>query len=149
MKDQKKDQKHEQSKKCQELIKKGDTFFKQHTGVSIALFQKLVEAYTRHRKTNILSRGGPRSSTLGLNDIRVLIYLERLRQYGSYQKLGANYEAHASTIMRICYQVHDALKQSKKFALPGFDSGDSSTAIQVLKTNSRKSAKSTKKPQTN
>ena len=71
---------------------------------------------------------------MGTNDLRVLILLVRWRHYDTYQRLGVEFEVHASTIMRICYQIQETLDQSKQFTLPGIDpndTNDSNTVVQL------------------
>ena len=69
---------------------------------------------------------------MGANDLRVLILLVRWRHYDTYQRLGVEFEVHASTIMRICYQIQETLDQSKQFTLPGLDPNDTNDSNAVV-----------------
>ena len=51
----------------------------------------MVEIYSEYRETKILTRWS-KSSSLGANDLRVVVLLIRWRHYDTYQRLGVELE---------------------------------------------------------
>ena len=103
--------------------------FRRLTGIKRTTFEKMTEILqTEEFKKNHL---GARPNKITLEE-RLLMWLEYMREYGTYFHIATKHHISESTCFRNCVWIEDMLIQSKEFRLPSKKEFVSNLAIEVV-----------------
>jgi hypothetical protein len=104
-----------QSNRWEHVKQLPDSEFRRLSGVTRKTFRLMVED-VKHAETTKKKSGKPHHLS---PENRVLLFLEYLRDYPTFLRLGVNWGVHESTAKRIQNRVEDILIQNPNFHVQG------------------------------
>lgn len=102
--------------KLETLRKMDEGKFRRITGVKRKTFEEMVRIVKEADEKKRELGGRPSKTSI---EEQVLMTLEYLREYRTYQQIGASYGVSESSAFKAIKFVEDALVKSKSFRLPG------------------------------
>ena len=89
--------------------------FRRLTGVKRTTFEKMIEILIEKELEK--NKLGARPNKMSLEE-RLLMWLEYMREYGTYFHIATKHKISESTCFRNCVWIEDILIKSKEFKLP-------------------------------
>ena len=89
--------------------------FRRLTGIKRTTFEKMLEILREKEIEKNQLGGRPNKMTL---EERLLMWLEYMREYGTYFHIATKHKISESTCFRNCIWIEDILIKSKEFQLP-------------------------------
>jgi aspartyl/asparaginyl-tRNA synthetase len=89
--------------------------FRRLTGIKRTTFEKMIEILKEKEAEK--NKRGARPNKIPLEE-RLLMWLEYMREYGTYFHIATKHKVSESTCFRNCVWIEDILIKSKEFKLP-------------------------------
>ncbi len=116
-------------KRTAQIKKLSEEKFVRLTGVKRRTYDRMVEILRGADKEKM--RAGGRPSKMSVED-KLLVWLDYMREYGTYFHTGIRHEISEATCYRVCIWVEGVLIKSKEFRLPNKNTLTDDTDIEVI-----------------